>query len=42
MNNEGNIYYSQVTNIINIHGMDLVKIDGPGEMKISTKKAKAS
>ena len=42
MNNEGNIYYTQVNNIINIHGNDTVKIDGAGEMKIVTKKAKAS
>lgn len=42
MNNEGNIHYSQVTNIINIHGTELIKIDGTGKMNISTKKAKAS
>jgi hypothetical protein len=42
MNNEGNIYYTQVNNIINIHGSDMIKIDGPGEIKIVAKKAKAS
>lgn len=42
MSDEGNIYHTQVTNIINIHGSALIKLDGLGEINITLKKAKAS
>lgn len=42
MSNEGNVYYTQVNNIIDMHGNKLIKIDGKGQISIEVKQSKVS
>jgi len=34
MQNEGNVYYTQINNTVNYFGKDAIKIDGQGEVKL--------